>query len=67
VVSDVLNGPDQYWSTDLPPSRGQNATVVELACRLLGEAPPQTRLEATVLIARLRQAVAEGKEAEWAF
>lgn len=51
-----LHGPDAYWSTDLAPSRGQLSTIALLACELLGIDRPAHRLDASIVIARLRSA-----------
>jgi hypothetical protein len=50
-------GPDAMFSEELPPSRGQQQTIATLAAQLLNEEPPSNRLEATILIARLRNAL----------
>jgi hypothetical protein len=50
-------GPDSMFAEDLPPSRGQQHTIATLAAELLGETPPANRLEATILIVRLRHAL----------
>lgn len=50
-------GPDSYWSSELPASRGQLATIAHLACDLLHISAPRTRLEATLAMARLRMAL----------
>lgn len=59
VVKHIFEGPDQYWSPDLPASRGQLATIAVQACRLLGMPAPDSRLEASIAIARLHAAIAE--------
>lgn len=48
-----------YWSTDLPPSRGQIKQIAEQALHLLGEQFPENRMDASVIITRLRQAQLE--------
>lgn len=53
----VFEGPDQYWSEQLPASRGQFATIAHQACRLLGLPEPANRLEASMTIARLHAAI----------
>lgn len=55
----VIEGPDQYWSSELPPSRGQYRDIALVALELLGIPRPSNRLEATVAMARLRVAVSE--------
>lgn len=55
----LIEGPDQYWSTELQPSRGQYKDLALVALDLLGVPRPKNRLEATVAMARLRQAVSE--------
>lgn len=54
-----VNGPFDYWSEDLPPSRGQWRTLAELGCQLLDHKSPTNRLEASVLISRLQLALGE--------
>lgn len=54
-----IGGPDRYWSADLPPSRGQWRDLAEVALDLLGVARPESRLDATVAMVRLRAAVTE--------
>ncbi len=60
-MSDALRdpgvGPDAMFSTSLPPSRGQHQTIAVLALELLGEKAPEHRLDATITIARLRNAL----------
>lgn len=55
----VDDGPDQYWSTELPPSRGQMRAIAVAACRLLDLPEPKSRLEASEILVRLRLANAE--------
>ena len=55
----IDDGPDRYWSTELPPSRGQMAAIAVAACRLLDIPEPRTRLEASEVLVRLRLANAE--------
>lgn len=50
-------GPDAMWSTDLPPSRGQYQTIAVLALKLLGVEEPAHRLDASVAITRLQNAL----------
>lgn len=57
TVRNPIAGPDAMFSTELPPSRGQHHTIATLAAELLGETPPASRLEATILIVRLRHAL----------
>lgn len=57
-----IDGPDQYWSDELKPSRGQIRDIALLSMRLLGLEIPRTRLEATVMMVRLRAAVSESPE-----
>ncbi len=52
----ALAGPDGLWSEDLPPSRGQLATIAALALELLGVDQPAHRLDASITITRLRHA-----------
>jgi hypothetical protein len=54
-----INGPFDYWSEELPPSRGQFRTLAELACTLLDHSPPKSRREASVLISRMQLALGE--------
>lgn len=56
-VAHPEQGPDRMWSTDLPPSRGQLHTIATLALRLLEVDPPAHRLDASIVITRLHQAV----------
>lgn len=58
-MSKVIDGPDQYWSTEVPVSRGQYKDIALVALDLLGIPRPQNRLEATVAMVRLRAAVTE--------
>ncbi len=58
-AGNVIDGPDQYWSTEVPVSRGQWKDIALVALDLLGISRPQNRLEATVAMVRLRAAVAE--------
>lgn len=53
----VAGGPDQYWSDELPPSRGQYRDLALMALRLLGIEEPQSRLDATTAQVRLRAAI----------
>lgn len=59
MPSKLIEGPDQYWSTELQPSRGQYRDIALVALDLLGIPRPTNRLEATVAMARLRVAVSE--------
>jgi hypothetical protein len=52
-----VGGPDQYWSDELPPSRGQYRDIALVALDLLGIPQPKSRLEATIAMVRLRAAV----------
>jgi hypothetical protein len=58
----AIDGPDQYWSDSLPASRGQLASIAELSCELLGLKQPESRLDATVTIVRLKAAIAENMD-----
>lgn len=58
-VSVIDDGPDQYWSPDLPPSRGQMRAITIAACRVLDIEPPTSRLAATEVLVRLRLAQAD--------
>lgn len=60
----LVSGPDQYWSSDLPPSRGQYKDIALVSCELLGIPAPSTRLEATIAMVRLRHAVSEAPPVE---
>jgi hypothetical protein len=51
------NGPDSYFTDELPASRGQLASIAVLACELLHVNPPKTRLAASLALARLRMAL----------
>ncbi len=53
----LAGGPDQYWSDELPPSRGQYRDLALLALRVLGLEEPTTRLQATIAQVRLRAAI----------
>ncbi len=55
--TELVGGPDQYWSDELPPSRGQYRDIALIALDLLGIPKPKSRLEATVAMVRLRHAV----------
>ncbi len=57
--TDLVSGPDQYWSDELEPSRGQWKDIAQVACEVLGIDVPTTRLEATVTMVRLRAAAAQ--------
>ena len=57
MAHELVGGPDQYWSTDLPPSRGQWRDIALVALDLLGVPTPETRLDATIAMVRLRAAV----------
>lgn len=52
-----VDGPFDYWSTGLPPSRGQWRTLAELACQLLAHKVPESRRDASVLISRMQLAL----------
>jgi hypothetical protein len=39
-VHELIDGPDQYWSEHLPPSRGQYRDLALLGLRLLGIEEP---------------------------
>ncbi len=54
---DANAGPDAMFSDTLPTSRGQHETIATLACDLLDQPRPKTRLEGTILIARLKLAL----------
>jgi len=54
-----IEGPAQFWSEDLPPSRGQIRDIAILSMRLLGLEIPKTRLAATIMMVRLRKALTE--------
>jgi hypothetical protein len=56
-LREPAHGPDAMFSDRLPPTRGQYHSIAHLAMELLGETPPQNRLEATIAITRLRTAV----------
>lgn len=53
----VVGGPDQYWSDQLSPSRGQYRDIAILACDVLGIPKPESRLDATIVQVRLRAAI----------
>jgi hypothetical protein len=55
----TIEGPDQYWSTEVPPSRGQWKDIARVALELLGIPEPESRLDATIAMVRLRAAVTE--------
>ena len=55
----LIDGPDQYWSSDVPVSRGQYKDIALVALDLLGVPRPKNRLEATTTMVRLRVAVSE--------
>lgn len=48
-----LDGPDGYWSEAELPSRGQMRSIAIQACKLLDVPAPASRLDATVILARL--------------
>ena len=53
-----------YWDETQPPSRGQVEQIARQALKLLGEDFPENRMDASVIITRLRQAqLAEGAPA----
>jgi hypothetical protein len=54
-----VNGPFDYWSEELPPSRGQWRTLAELACQLLEHKAPASRRDASVLISRMQLALGD--------
>jgi hypothetical protein len=54
---DLIDGPGQYWSDHVPPSRGQYRDLALLGLRLLGIPEPHSRLDATVAMVRLRAAI----------
>lgn len=58
-MTKLIEGPNEYWSTELSPSRGQYRDIALVALDLLGIERPTTRLDATIAMARLRQAVSE--------
>lgn len=57
MASELIDGPDQYWSESVPPSRGQYKDIALVALQLLGIPAPENRLDATVAMVRLRAAV----------
>ena len=57
VSTELVGGPDQYWSDELAPSRGQYRDIALVALDLLGIPRPKSRLEATIAMVRLRAAV----------
>lgn len=57
-----VEGPDQYWSDDVPASRGQWRAIAAAACELLDVPVPASRLDATTLLVRLRRAIGEKPE-----
>lgn len=59
TASSQIEGPDGYWSDQLPPSRGQWKDIALVACELLGIPKPESRLDATVAMVRLRAAVTD--------
>jgi hypothetical protein len=59
--SDLVGGPDNYWSEDLPPSRGQYRDLAVVALRVLGIPEPASRLDATIAMVRLRAAVQQAE------
>jgi hypothetical protein len=60
-MSKQIDGPDEYWSPHLPPSRGQWKDIAQVACQLLGIPIPASRLDATTTQVRLRHALTENK------
>ena len=56
MTAHLVSGPDQYWSDELQPSRGQWKDIAQVACEVLGLPVPTTRLEATTTMVRLRAA-----------
>jgi hypothetical protein len=43
VAQKLIDGPNEYWSTDLPPSRGQYRDIALLALKLFGLDEPESR------------------------
>jgi len=60
-VSKQIDGSDQYWSTDVEPSRGQYRDIAIVALQLFGIKPPENRLQATIAQVRLRAALNEAE------
>jgi hypothetical protein len=59
--SNLVGGPDMYWSDELPLSRGQYRDLALVALRVLGIPEPKSRLEATTIQVRLRAAVQQAE------
>jgi hypothetical protein len=57
----MVDGPDRYWSEDLPPSRGQYRDLALLGLRVLGIPEPKSRLDATTTQVRLRAALQQAE------
>jgi len=57
-------GPDNLWSTDLEPSRGQGHAIAVLSAQLLNVPVPVNRLQASVLLTRIQMALANGADLE---
>lgn len=55
--TDLVSGPADYYSDQLPVSRGQWADIARLALAVLGLPVPESRYDATVTTVRLRAAV----------
>ena len=62
--ADLVGGPDNYWSDEHPPSRGQYRDLAIVAFRVLGIPEPQSRLDATVAMVRLRAALQQREPQE---
>jgi hypothetical protein len=58
----VIDGPDGMFSPDRPPSRGMYRSIAIASLELLGIEPPQTQLDATEALVRLRLALRDGTE-----
>ena len=59
MMAREITGPNEYWSEERKPSRGQVRDIAILAMQLLDLPIPQNRLEATILQVRLRRALTE--------
>ena len=62
MTDELIDGPDQYWSDHVPPSRGQYRDLALLGLRLLGIEAPKSRLEATTAMVRLRAAIRDSEQ-----
>lgn len=48
--------PEDYYSEEIPASRGQHKLIAYEACKLLGISQPDSRLDASIALVKLRKA-----------